>query len=144
MAACRLPVLLAALCVLTFSCSSAGEGTGSESSPCTPGTVSECTCGTDGPSGTRVCDVAKGLWGQCTCAEADVHTGKDLPGPEDGGQRPVGPGPGTAPQGVSLAAGAAELSSDNYRLRMVVGPATPAQYVESEQYRLKLGVGLSK
>ena len=137
-------VLLAFFCFAGSSCSGAAGGSAEDSTPCTPGTVDDCTCGADGPAGTRVCDVAKGLWGQCVCEAADVGPGEDGTDPADGGPGPVGPGPGTAAQSAALTSGAAELASGQYRLRILVGPVTPVQYVESEQYRLKLGVGLSK
>ena len=136
-------VLLPFVCFAGFSCSGAAGG-GEEATPCTPGTVEECICGEGGPAGTKVCDVAKGLWGQCVCEAADVGPGADVTDPGDGGPGPVDPGPSTTPQGAALAGGAAELASGQYRLRILVGPLTPVQYVESEKYRLKLGVGLSK
>ena len=136
--------ICALICVGALSCSGATGG-GGEAGPCTPGTVEDCTCGSDGLVGTRVCDVAKGTWGQCVCEAADVVApGADAIAPADGGTGPVGPGPGAGAQGAALAGGAAELTSDQYRLRILVGPLTPVQSVESEQYRLKLGVGLSK
>lgn len=135
--------LFAVICFGAFSCSSAAGG-GEEAVPCTPGTVEDCTCGADGPEGTRVCDVAKGTWGQCVCEATDVGPNGDVTDPGINDSGPMGPGPGTAAQSAALAGGAAELTSDHYRLRVLVGPLTPVQYVESEQYRLKLGVGLSK
>ncbi len=131
----RLAMVLATL--WAAACSTDTEGTSTPSNPCKPGTYKACVCGE--VAGYALCTFT-GRWADCDCS-GDVTIDPDLLVEEDAGEGP-GPGPGApgAPSTVVEAAGVGTLTSENYKLQILVAPARPIAEAQSESYRLRLRV----
>ena len=127
------------ICLLLLSaCGGQGAG-GQTGGDCDPGALISCPCADD-EKGLRMCQ-ANGTWSKCTCSPGregreDTVVSPDV---EPETVTPVLPPQGGKPGASEMAGGAVGLTSENYRLNIVVGATRPVGEVASEQYRLRLG-----
>ena len=127
------------LCALALSaCGGQGAG-GQPGGGCEPAALISCSC-LDDEKGLRMCQT-DGTWSMCTCSggrEGREDVRADL-AVESDTVTPVLPPQGGLPGASGMAGGAVDLTSQNYRLKIVIGANRPVGQVASEEYLLRLG-----
>ena len=105
------------------------------SAACEPDAKMACGCGELGGSSESTC-TPSGTWGECPCGPSSpADVGPDALASD-------APQAALLPENVSSlrpVAGAAQLQSPNYRLRLSVGVPHPSVQLESPGYKLTLG-----
>jgi len=117
---------------------SQGLGDGEETGICSVGEARPCVCD-GGTVGSQACDSFTKTWSVCLCA---AEQGFDGVGEKS--ELESMPLPSLDHQAGSVVVGGAELSSENYRLKLVVPAAPTSGLLESESFRLRLGTTVEK